>query len=217
MSPRGLRMTAAALALAVAAGVSGCATVSDHASKAAPAASSTSTPSAKGNTEGYAGGIQDPTLTEKPASAQGVVVTGVSIPSIGVNAPTEMLHRDATGALLPPVAWQSAGWYQEGVVPGQVGPAVIAGHIDSAIGPAVFARLNQLQPGAAVAVSLSNGQTVNFTVTGSIDVSKQAFPTDQVYGNTPDAQLRLISCTGTFNKAIGHYDSNLVVFATLAS
>lgn len=214
------RLTMAALTLAIAAGISGCTTTAhgsapDATSAASPAAASRSTPTA--TPQGYAGGIQNPTLSAKPASTTAVTVTRVSIPSIGVDALTEMLHRNAAGNLLPPHAWQSAGWYQEGTVPGQIGPAIIAGHIDSAIGPAVFARLDQLQPGATVAVSLSTGQDVTFIVTGSIDVSKNAFPTDEVYGPTPDPQLRLISCTGTFNQAIGHYDSNIVVFARLAS
>lgn len=227
MTRRTTRFASVALALAIAAGISGCTTASAHGSAPGPTSASTSTPTSASSPgpeststadpESYAGGIQNPKLSRKPTSTTGTTVTRVDIPSIGVDAPTEMLHRNGAGNLLPPQAWQSAGWYQEGTVPGQIGPAIIAGHIDSAIGPAVFARLDQLQPGATVSVSLSTGQNVTFVVTGSIDVSKDAFPTDEVYGPTPDPQLRLISCTGTFNQAIGHYDSNIVAFARLAS
>lgn len=162
-----------------------------------------------------ASGPQDPAPIEPPAPRTGVSVTKVRIPSIGVDAPVELLDRDSSGTLLPPAQWQSAGWYSAGVLPGQIGPAVIAGHIDSDAGPAVFARLNELQAGAQVSVSLSDGSTVSFRVDHSIDVSKGAFPTQQVYGAAPTPQLRLISCAGVFDPAVGHYRDNLVVFADL--
>lgn len=162
-----------------------------------------------------ASGPQDP--APAPASGPRLSVTRVAIPSIGVAAAVEPVERDASGTLLPPVDWQSAGWYSAGVVPGQVGPAVIAGHIDSDAGPAVFARLDEVQAGAQVSVTLSDATTVVFTVDHSIDVSKGAFPTQQVYGAVPTPQLRLISCTGTFDPAVGHYRDNLVVFADLAA
>jgi sortase (surface protein transpeptidase) len=156
-----------------------------------------------------------------PTSAQstappGESVSNVTIPAIGVDAPTELLGRDSSGALLPPTSFTDTGWYAAGVLPGEVGPAVIAGHIDSIGAPAVFARLDRLQPGAEVFVTLSTGAKLTFVVDHSIQVSKSAFPTRQVYGPTPDPELRLITCGGTFNPAIGHYDDNIVVFAKLA-
>jgi sortase (surface protein transpeptidase) len=197
------RIVAATAAAAVAIALAGCAaTPASHPSPTHPAV-------------GAASGNQNPYTTSPPAAA-GETVSSVSIPSIGVDAPTEQLTRDSSGALQPPTSFTDTGWYKDGVLPGQTGPAVIAGHIDSTGAPAVFAHLNALQKGATVAVTLSTGQVVDFIVDHSIQVSKGAFPTSEVYGPTPDPQLRLITCAGTFNPAIGHYDDNIVVFATLA-
>ncbi|MCS5732140.1 class F sortase [Herbiconiux sp. CPCC 203386] len=139
------------------------------------------------------------------------------IPSIGVDSGLESLTRDATGAIEAPADFASAGWYRDGVVPGDLGPAVIAGHIDSAVGPAVFSALASLTPGARVEVDLSDGRSVAFTVDRSIQAPKNAFPTTEVYGPTPDAQLRLVTCGGVFDDSTGHYLDNVVVFATYSS
>lgn len=197
------RILAAVAAAAITIAIAGC-----------TAATPSHTP-ATHSAVGAASGDQNPVTTSPPAPA-GETVSSVSIPSIGVNAPTEQLSRDESGALMPPTSFTDTGWYKDGVLPGQVGPAVIAGHIDSTGAPAVFAHLNALQKGATVAVTLSTGQVVDFVVDHSIQVPKGAFPTSEVYGPTPDPQLRLITCAGTFNPAIGHYDDNIVVFATLA-
>jgi hypothetical protein len=146
------------------------------------------------------------------------VVSAVSVemPSIGVRSdPLEQLGLLPDGNLAAPVDYARAGWFVDGPVPGQTGPAVIAGHIDSAAdGPAIFFRLRELQPGDEVAVGLSDGSTVTFRVDRVISAPKDAFPTDEVYGPTPDAQLRLITCGGSFNPVAGSYLDNTIVFAT---
>ena len=98
-------------------------------------------------------------------------------------------------------------------MPGDRGPAVVAGHVDSVAGPAVFYRLRELRPGDEVVVDLSDGRTVTFRVTGSLQVPKDAFPTEEVYGPTPDAELRLITCGGEFDRSVRSYEDNTVVFA----
>jgi LPXTG-site transpeptidase (sortase) family protein len=143
----------------------------------------------------------------------GVYPTRVQIPAIDVDAPLEDLHRDADGVLLPPDAWLSAGWYADGVVPGDIGPAVIAGHVDTTERAAVFVALDQLVAGDQVTVQLSDGESKTFVVDSSLDVAKSGFPTNDVYGQTPNAQLRLITCNGPFDDAAGKYSNNLVVFA----
>jgi LPXTG-site transpeptidase (sortase) family protein len=102
-------------------------------------------------------------------------------------------------------------------VPGDIGPAVIAGHVDSVTEPAVFARLGELRPGDEVRVTLSTGAVEVFAVDSLTSAPKDAFPTQLVYGPTPTAQLRLITCDGVFNSSTGHYLDNLIVFASLAS
>jgi LPXTG-site transpeptidase (sortase) family protein len=137
----------------------------------------------------------------------------VVIPAIGVNAPVTPEGTDATGVLeLPPLTEQNiAGWWDGGAAPGQDGPAVIAGHVDNTAGPLVFWRLRQIKPGDIAETEPGN---LRFEVTKVTQVSKTTFPTDEVYGPTPDPELRLISCGGAFDRATGHYLSNVIVYAT---
>lgn len=164
---------------------------------------------------GAAGRFQD------PAAPSAEPVTGtpvrIEIPAIHVDASLLRLHRDAKGVLQPPDSWTKAGWYAGGVTPGAVGPAVIAGHLDTTKRVAVFVNLRLLRPGDRITVVLSTKRTVSFVVTHARVVRKALFPTDEVYGPTRDAQLRLITCSEPFDEAQGIYADNLVVFATKAS
>ena len=178
------------------------------------AGTSSSTSSAH---EGAADGIQKPDGGPTTAPNAGVTVTHVSIPNIGVSSDIELLRLDPAGALLPPVDFNKAGWYSGGVVPGQIGPAIIAGHIDSVTAPAVFANLHKVTPGMKILVSLSDGSALTFRADRSEVAPKTQFPSSSVYGNVPTPQLRVITCDGTFNPATGHYDDNLVVYATLVT
>ena len=186
-------------------------------SPSAAAGSSTATPQSSA-ARGAVGADQDPYLPQASTERQqGVAPVRVAVPSIGVDSGLESLSRDSTGSIQPPVNFDSAGWYSAGVVPGDIGPAVIAGHIDSAVAPAVFARLAELQVGAQVQVTLSDQSTVTFTVDRLEQAPKAQFPTDEVYGPTPTAQLRLITCGGVFDDSTGHYVDNTIVFATRTS
>ncbi|RFA20556.1 class F sortase [Subtercola boreus] len=167
---------------------------------------------------GALGSNQDPAGPAGPdLEQQGITPVRVQIAAIGVDSGLEALSRDATGWIQPPKNFASAGWYQEGVVPGDVGPAVIAGHIDDAVGPAVFYELSSLKVGDRVTVTLSDGSTRVFAVDREIEVAKAAFPTGEVYAPTPTAQLRLITCGGVFDDSTGHYVDNVVVFASEVS
>jgi sortase (surface protein transpeptidase) len=136
------------------------------------------------------------------------------IPQIGVSTPLVSLGLTAQGAVQVPAATTVAGWYTRSPRPGAVGPAIILGHIDSYRGPGVFFRLAGLRPGDRVYVQRSDGSVVAFRVTGVQSYPKDHFPTQAVYGPTPDAELRLITCGGAFDAASGHYLSNIVVYAT---
>jgi sortase (surface protein transpeptidase) len=137
----------------------------------------------------------------------------LDLPSIGVHTPLDRLEVDGQGQIVPPQDPNRAGWFAGGVRPGDPGPAVIAGHVDSRTGPAVFTRLGELRTGAVVVVADVGGVTVRFVVDGVKSYPKDMFPTGDVYGPTPDAQLRLITCGGAFDQATGHYVANVVVFA----
>jgi sortase (surface protein transpeptidase) len=142
----------------------------------------------------------------------------ILIPAIAVNADVEPLHRDADGSLQTPRDWSDAGWFADGVTPGDRGPAVIVGHVDSARdGPAVFFRLPELQQGDEVLVQTRNGPTQRFLVDVTRQFPKTEFPTDLVYGPTPLRELRLITCAGSFDRKTGSYSDNLIVTAYAAS
>ena len=145
----------------------------------------------------------------------------ISIPAIGVQSTLLQLGRTAGGALaVPPVGptYNTAGWYKYSPTPGALGPAVIAGHVDSAAdGPSVFYRLGGLRKGDSVKILRADGTIAVFAVDAVRRYSKAAFPTQLVYGNTDHAALRLITCGGPFDSATGHYTDNIVVLASLTA
>jgi hypothetical protein len=163
--------------------------------------------------------VQSAGNAERPAGdpfgSANVVASGaptrVQIKTIGLDSSLETL-RITKGALQPPKRFDRAGWYADGTVPGDVGPAVIAGHVDSKAGPAVFYRLRELTVGDRIDV-LRGGKAVSFVVTRTAWYPKSAFPTEEVYGPTPDRQLRLITCGGVFDRRLRSYKDNLVVYA----
>lgn len=141
------------------------------------------------------------------------------IPSIGVRAEGLVdLKRDKNGKMEAPEDPDRAGWYAEGPTPGEFGPSVIAGHVDSKDSPAVFYRLGSLKKGAKITVLRKDGSTARFVVDKVARYSKSDFPTATVYGDTNGrAELRLITCGGAIDQSTGHYVDNIVAFAHLDS
>lgn len=137
------------------------------------------------------------------------------IPSIGVRTRLVRLGLTPSGALQVPASAAVAGWYTGSSRPGGIGAAVIGGHIDSRRGPGVFYRLRFLHRGSRVYVRRADGTLAVFRVTAVRSYPKSRFPTQAVYGPTPDAQLRLITCGGAFDYATGHYLSNVIAYAAL--
>jgi len=171
------------------------------------------------------------TTAEPPAAVERTVLAGVDeqyltspeaarpvrvrLPSIGVDSTLVDLDVDGAGVLVPPTDFASAGWYSGGPAPGEVGPSVIAGHVDSYRGPAVFFRLGELAPGDDVLVDRADGTTVRFTVSGTERHPKDDFPTEEVYGPTALPVLRLITCGGEFDRDLRSYRDNVVVTTRL--
>jgi hypothetical protein len=141
----------------------------------------------------------------------------VSVPAIGIRK-TSLIHLGLTksGALQVPDTTTVAGWFTGGPRPGATGSAVIAGHVDSKTGPGIFFWLRALKPGDKIYVGRADGTMAVFAVTRVHQYAKDKFPTDAVYGAVPDPELRLITCGGIFDRSIGSYLSNIVVFARLA-
>jgi len=146
------------------------------------------------------------------------VPTTLDIPAIKVHSRllTLGLNSDHT-VQVPPLSRDSrAGWYRYSPSPGQTGPAVILGHVDSArYGPGVFFRLGALRTGDAVRVARSDGSTVTFRITRVAEYRKSAFPTKSVYGPVNSPELRLITCGGRFDPSQRSYVDNIVVYASM--
>jgi Sortase domain len=166
-----------------------------------------------------------PAALALPAVAPGVPASPAAppirlrIPAIHVSTKIVDEGLDADGALqVPPLTdagVHEAGWYDLGPAPGQVGTAIIAGHVDSYQTAGVFYDLGNLVPGNAVEVTLANGVTVHFTVTSVQEYSKARFPASEVYGPEPYPALRLITCGGAFDEATHHYLSDIVAYARM--
>jgi sortase (surface protein transpeptidase) len=140
----------------------------------------------------------------------------LSIPVIGVRTSLVHLGLRANGTLQVPSSTAVAGWYTGSPRPGAVGAAVIAGHVDSRSGLGIFFWLRDLRPGDRIYVGRADGTMAVFTVTAVRKVAKDLFPTAAVYGPVPDPELRLITCGGVFDRSLGSYLSNVVVFARLS-
>ena len=161
-----------------------------------------------------AGGLQDPSGTATVADVGRPVA--VRIPSLGVSSSLEELSVGPSGALGRRSTTTGPAGTPTEPAPGEIGPAIIAGHVDSTTGPAVFYRLAELKVGDEVIVDTDTGRSLTFTVTARTQSAKAAFPTAEVYSNVPRPELRLITCAGAFDRSVGHYTDNLVVFAALA-
>jgi sortase (surface protein transpeptidase) len=135
------------------------------------------------------------------------------IPAIRVHTKLETLGRTPQGTLQVPDSTTIAGWYTGSPRPGEIGSSIIAGHIDSASGPGVFFRLRLLHQGELVYVRREGGALAVFRVYAERMYPKPDFPTEQVYGPVPDAELHLITCGGTFDPTTGSYLANVVVYA----
>jgi hypothetical protein len=141
------------------------------------------------------------------------------IPAIGVDARVVPLGLDASGGVaVPPLDTPFlTSWYDRGSAPGQAGPAVLLGHVDSAaVGPAVFYKLGDLVPGDLVYVTRSDHRTAVFRVTAVVLYPEQEFPTREVYGSTPQPSLRLITCGGDYDEQTHLYVDRIIAFAVYA-
>ena len=138
----------------------------------------------------------------------------VEIPAIGVSSSLVRLGLNPDRTMEVPGDFQVAGWFTGAPQPGQLGPAVIAGHVDSRTGPAVFYRLRDLRPGDQIRVVRADRRVVRFKVDSLASYPKQSLPPDAVYGATTTPALRLITCAGSFDRSSRSYRDNLVVSAT---
>lgn len=225
---RGRRVTvpSAVAALGGAVLLAGCGAAGGASVTPSPTASTTSAPptSSPGGsptgTTGASAAAQAGEVKVPAGGAAGAVVPAalrpvrIQAPSIGLDAVVGELGLAADGSVQVPSDPDATGWFDQGPAPGQRGPAVVLGHVDSRTGPAVFAKLRDLRVGDAVVVTRRDGSLVRFTVDGTLTFAKSDFPTAATYGPVPGPALRLITCGGAYVKGRGGYQSNVVVFAS---
>jgi len=144
----------------------------------------------------------------------------VDIPAIGVSSKLLHLGVNSDGTIQVPSLYTRPGeaaWFKYSATPGQIGASVIEGHLDGYHGPAVFFRLGALRPGNRIDVTLADGITAVFRVTGVRQYAKSNFPAKTIYGTPGYAALRLITCGGVFDYSTRNYLSSIVVYASLTS
>nr|WP_232050577.1 class F sortase [Actinoplanes sp. OR16] len=170
--------------------------------------------------------VRPPEIVAGPVRADGfrsvsgdVVVADpvrVRIPALGVSSRLQRLGLLADGSVAVPDDPGTAGWWKDGPRPGEPGPAVILGHVDSRTGPGVFVALAGAGEGTTVLVDRRDGSTVTFRISGVSRVSKNEFPTGLVYAPTLDTTLRLVTCGGGFDRSRRSYRDNVIAYAEMA-
>ena len=141
----------------------------------------------------------------------------IRIPRLEVEASIIPLGLQEDGSIEVPEDPDQAGWWLGGPEPGEIGPAVILGHVDSQEeGPAVFFYLQYLDPGDEIHIDRMDGSTITYVVESTERHDKDEFPTDAVYGPTEQPTLRLVTCGGDFDFGVRTYEDNVIVFASLA-
>lgn len=144
--------------------------------------------------------------------------TLLRIPSADIESSFEgPLGLNADQTIGVPVSFEQVGWYSYGKTPGELGTSVILGHVDSYRGPAVLYNLKDVVIGDRIFVDRSDGTTVEFEVTDIARYDQDAFPNELVYAQTSYPSLRVITCTGRYDKGIKRYSHNLVVYAKLVT
>ncbi|MEU0406192.1 class F sortase [Streptomyces sp. NPDC006197] len=167
-------------------------------------------------------GAQPRPVAPPPAASTGLEplpyapASRVKIPAIQVAAPIMDVGLDEQGwvAAPPPEDPNLAGWYQNGIAPGMRGTSVLVGHVDNTKGPAVFYGLGSLQKGQHIEVERYDGRVAVFEIYGVQVYAKDNFPGVEVYADTGEPELRVITCGGGYTRARG-YDGNVVVFARM--
>lgn len=156
---------------------------------------------------------RDSTTKTLPASRP----TAVRLPALQVSSPVHSLGLDAQGALKVPEGkrYDEVAWYDGSPTPGEVGPSVLEGHVSSVNGASVFFELGATKKGDKIEVDRADGTTAHFKVTHVRTYPKDKFPKVDVYGSTQGAELRVITCGGDYDKAAGHHEDNIVVYAKL--
>lgn len=154
-----------------------------------------------------------PRVAVTRAALRHAAPVAVSIARLGVRSTLVDLRLNPNGTVQVPTDFAQAGWYVGSAHPGDAGPTVLIGHVDSKRGPGVFYRLPQLRTGDRISVARADRTTAEFVVTRVLRVPKKDFPTALVYRGDGRPSLRLVTCGGAFDQTTGHYLDNVIVLA----
>ncbi len=160
--------------------------------------------------------VRVPAMVKALSTARSVPVA-LHIPAIGLSVSLSSLGVNPDGSVQVPDNIVQPGWFRLGPTPGQLGSAVILGHVDNFTGPGVFFELRTLASGDLVDVSLTDGVVAQFVVNAVVQYSKPDFPADRVYTSHGSSALQLVTCGGTFDHQTGSYLSNVVVYTSLVA
>ena len=153
--------------------------------------------------------------TAAPLAAVRSAPLQLRIPAIGMSVALTTLGENADGTVQVPPDDRQPGWFRLGPTPGELGSAVILGHVDNSSGPGVFFDLRTLAAGDPVFVDRADGSTVEFAVNSVASYPRNQFPAQRVYGSHGSSALQLVTCGGVFDHATGSYLSNVVVYTSL--
>ncbi len=164
-------------------------------------------------------GGSSPTRRQGPAPLGASRPQTIAIPAIGITSKVNAIGLADDGAIAVPQPGpllDQAAWFKNSPTPGQPGPAVIEGHVETEAGPSVFFELGKVEPGQKILVTRADGKRLTFVVDAVRDYLKSEFPTEVVYGakDLSKPALRLITCS-QFDPATRHHEGNQVVFAHL--
>jgi Sortase domain len=132
------------------------------------------------------------------------------VPAANISVALDHLRINPQGHIDVSSDTESAGWWRKKQ---KRSPLVIAGHLDSKTGPAVFYHVQDLRFGDQIFLSFDDGSNASYTVRQVERVDKDKFPSQRIY-NSGSGEVRLVTCGGKFNRHTGHYEDNIVVYAT---
>lgn len=137
----------------------------------------------------------------------------IDIPSIGTHAAIVPLGDEDDGTMQAPTDPDTVGWYEPGVGIGAPGNALLDGHVDWGGRLRVFGQLRRLQPGDTLQLTDADGNVLTYSVTWTRMYDADTAPLDQIFEQTDDEEVTLITCGGAFDPAIHMYVSRWVVRA----
>lgn len=155
-----------------------------------------------------------------PAPAAAVVAgdspTRLRIPALNIDAKVQQTGLTKSGAMGTPSNFTDVAWYKYGPAPGQVGSAVIDGHVDNGLSLAgVFKHLGDIKTDDDVYVTMQSGTQLHFKVSDIEIYPYKDAPSDLIFNRADTVRLNLVTCDGTWVKGDKTYNERLVVYTTL--